>query len=169
MVGHSSKRTHDANHEPSRHGETNMAKRADAKYTTKGKRAIVRVGNASTIGYGKYQAEPGDFVAFDVPRESGDIDRRYGRVIGRVDAAGWDGADKNPIKGWIAVMMLGIELSFAHEMWVDPEWVKSCVSVTDQTLDFFRVFLSADPMDLMRMSEYGSLSTHGSNRMPPER
>lgn len=147
-----------------------MSQRKDAKITTKGKRAIVRVPNASLTGYGKWVASPGDFITFEIPRDDGSSDRRHGRVIGRVDAAGWDGGKgyDQPIKGHIAVVMLGVDLSFAHEMWVDPAWVTRCETVSCRA-EFFRVFFTADPQDLLRMSEYGSLGAapHRTNKLPP--
>lgn len=146
-----------------------MSQRKDAKITTKGKRALVRLPNTPIGVTSKWQAAPGDFVVFEIPHDDGSSDRRYGRVIGRVDAAGWDGGDKTPIKGFLAVMMLGDRLSHAFEMWVDPQWVTHCESVMSH-VEFFRVFFTADPSDLMRMSEYGSLNTHGgSNALPPAR
>lgn len=75
--------------------------RNDATITIAGKRAVVKLPSTSALGYGKYRAEPGDFVVFDLNREMPNSpDVRYGRVLGRVDAAGWDGADKTPIKGF---------------------------------------------------------------------
>lgn len=140
-----------------------MSRRKDAKITTKGKRATVRCPNATTIGYGKWQASPGDFVAFKI-----DEDTRYGRVVGRVDASGSDG---DPVKGWICVVMLGTTLHFAHEYWVNPEWVIEVRTVNPNHVRFFEVFFTADPMDLIRMSEYGSLSCseHATNALPPKR
>jgi hypothetical protein len=134
-----------------------VTQRKDAKFTTKGKRASVRVPNASTIGTGKWMASPGDFIVFRIPDD--DMER-YARVIGRVDAEGWDGADKTPIVGEIACVMLSCGLSSAHEMWVDPEWVMECHSVGPHNVRFFTAFFTADPMDLLAMSEYGSLAAH---------
>jgi hypothetical protein len=146
-----------------------MSQRKDAKITTKGKRASVRVPNATTVAGGKWIASPGDFVAFTVDASPGYSDARHGRVVGRVDAAGWDGGDKTPIKGWLCVMMLSSDLTFAHEMWIDPASVTACYSVGPGFVRFLETFFTADPMDLMRMSEYGSLGAweHRSNALPP--
>lgn len=141
--------------------------RADASITIAGKRAIVKLPNTSALGYGKYHAEPGDLIVFDLNRETPNSpDVRYGRVLGRVDAAGWDGADKTPIKGYIAVMMLGERLNHAYEMWVDPANVTFCESQSSHAT-FFATLFNASPEHLLRMSKYGSLSTHGTCALPP--
>ena len=65
-------------------------------------------------------------------------------------------------------MMLSCDLTFAHEMWVDPAWVTRCETVACHA-DFFRVFFTADPQDLLRMSEYGSLGvqSYQTRALPP--
>lgn len=143
-----------------------MSKRADAKITTKGKRATVRVPNASTLGYGRWEASPGNLVTFEIPRADGTTSARHGRVIGRADASGRDG---DPVKGWIAVIALSDNISFAYEMWIDPAWVTSCRTNGPEAIEFFRVFLTASADDLIRMSEYGSLgaSPGRTNKLPP--
>lgn len=145
------------------------SRRADASITIAGKRAIVKLPYKFElgIGYGKYCAEPGDFIVFDLNRETPNSpDVRYGRVLGRVDAAGWDGADKTPIKGFVAVMMLGERLNHAYEMWVDPADVTFCESQSSHAT-FFATLFNASPEHLLRMSKYGSLSTHGTCALPP--
>lgn len=142
-------------------------RRTDARYTVNGKRASVRISNASHLGYSLWTASPDDFVTFEVPtNDPACTSTRHGRVIGRVDASGSDG---DPVKGWIAVMALGTNLSFAYEMWIDPAWVTECHKIGPETLEFFRVFLSSPTNDLIRMSEYGSLgaSPGRTNQLPP--
>jgi len=138
-----------------------MSKREDARYTTKGKRATVRLPNVQSVGSGKWNASPGDFVTFQIP----DGERRHGRVIGRVDASGWDGG--HAVSGWIAVVMLSVDLSFAHEFWIDPAWVTYCAAVAKH-VEFFRAFFTKDPAELLRIAEYGSLGTqeYKTNEMP---
>ncbi len=143
------------------------SRRKDASITIAGARATVKLGaKASTSGYSKYTASPGDFVTFDIGDTVSDI--RHGRVLGRVDAAGWDGANKTPIKGWIAVMMLGERANHAYEMWVNPAWVTFCESQQNHA-KFFATLFTASAEDLLRMAHYGSLSTHGTCELPPVR
>jgi hypothetical protein len=144
--------------------------RADRRVTTSGKRATVKIPNASHTGYDKWEASPGDMITFTVDAAPGYSDKRNGRVVGRVDASGASGADKTPIVGWICVAMLSDDLSFAYEMWVDPANVTSCRAAAND-VEFWRTFMTADPGDLLRMSEYGSLgaSPGRSNALPPAR
>lgn len=140
--------------------------RADASITIAGKRAIVKLPNTSALGYGNRTASPGDWIVFDLGRGTERSDVHYGRVLGRVDAAGWDGADKTPIKGWIAVMRLSSLGTHAFEFWVNPADVTFCESQSSHAT-FFATLFNASPEHLLRMSKYGSLSTHGTCALPP--
>ena len=151
--------------------------RKDAKLTIKGKRATIFCDKASRLGYSKHSAAPGDLIVFD----TGDGRDHLARVVGRVDApalrcSSWDPAhdvkacticDTEPVKGWLCVVMLSSSMHHAHEMWVKPEWVSNIEAVTPGHVRFWQTILTVDPQELMRMSEYGSLSAYGTCALPP--
>lgn len=153
--------------------------RKDAKLTTSGKRAAVFCANASRLGYSKHSASPGDLVVYSYPADSGGT--RYGRVVGRIDApprrcGAWEpNHDRNKcqycqhgVKGWLCVVGLSDDTKHhAYERWIDPDWVRNIESVTPGHIKFLMTLLTRDPADLIRMSEYGSLSAYGTCELPP--
>ena len=74
--------------------------------------------NASHIGYSTTRAKPGYWVAyknFGVPH--------IGRVLGRIAETDRQGLD---CKGYLAVMVLGMDCTHAGVQWVDPSYVTHC-------------------------------------------
>ena len=74
--------------------------------------------NASHIGYSTKRAKPGYWVAYN---NLGDT--HIGRVLGRIAETDRQGFD---CKGFLAVMVLGIECTHAGVQWVDPSFVTHC-------------------------------------------
>jgi hypothetical protein len=102
--------------------------------------------NASTIGYGKYRAESGDFVSFTVAPD----DVRYGRVVGRVAETAEDGLED--CAGFLEVVMLGSTLDFAARNWVDPKDVTYCTG-PERAHTFLTKFFTASVDSLERYAE----------------
>jgi len=90
-------------------------------------RRAVHVPRASTLGYGKYRAQPGDWIVWSFPISDSDDTARgpdsIGRVLGRVAYAPAIGTDGRAIRNWIAVLRLSSEGTHASVYWVNPEWV----------------------------------------------
>lgn len=59
-----------------------------------------------------YKVQTGDMVVFNGHGTG------VGRVLSRVDAAGYDGI--GPIKGYLCVATLGTTFTFCHVIWVNP-------------------------------------------------
>ena len=102
-------------------------------------RVQVKLPNASTLGYGKWKAQTGDWIAWDIPGNSG-----FGRVAGRVHYAPAICEDKGPIRDWILVIMFSCEMTSVHEMWVNPEWVTRCYNHNDYQIALWRFMQSDD-------------------------
>ena len=126
--------------------------REDAHYSLEG----VRCPKARILGYSKVLAEQGDLITWHTPSRRGEFDGRpeLGRVLGRVDARG-DAKQMEQISGWIAVIALANNGTFAYERWVNPAWV---VEIHAACPAFFALIASGDPERLLRMVRAGALS-----------
>lgn len=105
--------------------------------------------DSSRLGYGKHQASPGDFVAW----EDGDNDgySGMGRVVGRITSHLDNGEN---CVGHLVVIKVGSTAAFGHMLWVDPKHVKICEPVS-QARDFLTRLLYATPDQLTRYLESG--------------
>ena len=104
--------------------------------------------NASTLGYGKYYAEPGDIVRF----KDGGTAPVIGRVLGQITSCDQDGQD---CTGWLAVATLGENLSFAFTRWIEPSEITECLPAS-QVAPFLSAFLSATIPDTIAALEANS-------------
>lgn len=130
----------------------------------------VYIPNATTLGYGKYNAEPGDFLSWRDPLQNGDrSDMRYGRVLGRVSShdATSLGARKD-FTGHIAVLWFHSNFAHASMRMVDPEHVVECYDPNAGKSNLgkflnFMVSVDINPANIKRLMEaerYGSLDAH---------
>lgn len=125
----------------------------------------VRCPNVILGGTSKYGASPGDLLlwSYTYPND----ERRFGRVIGRVDAPACN-KDIPAVEGHIAVLEMSIWLGAGYIRWVDPKMV---FEVRDVPKKFIEWFFSDAPttMDieqLHRAERYGSLSEHHIDDLP---
>jgi hypothetical protein len=93
--------------------------------------------NASTLGYGKYWAEPGDYVTY----RSGQSDHvRFGRVLGQIIETPSDGLED--ATGWLCIAELANDLTYGYERWINPVDIRTCLPAS-QIDGFMRAFLSS--------------------------
>jgi hypothetical protein len=117
--------------------------------------------NASTFGFGKYEAIPGDLISFSYPTNNGEPSEKthFGRVMGRVDAS--RESDTIPaVKGHLTVLVLNDTATHASLRWVDPTWVRECRTVPSTLARFF---FSPDlpSLDvLMKLDDLGAMADH---------
>ena len=105
--------------------------------------------HASLLGYGTRRAKPGMFVRWD---------GGHGRIIATIDYAPPLG-ETPEIKGWLLVMTLSDDLSFAYERWIDPKDVIECRPwPTKFFLWMAQPTLPYDPYTIRRLMEYGTLN-----------
>ena len=128
----------------------------------------VHLPNATTLGYGKWRAEPGDFIEFADSEASSH--RETGRVLGSVKENAYTVYEGKRIdfSGEIAVLVLGCGMSFAYLRTVKAEDVTECRGPVDQTANgslgrflafMFDVEINAKTIpELLRESRYGSMS-----------
>ena len=125
--------------------------RKDAKYSKK----AVMCPKASTIGFGRYKAKPGDLIVFSdgILDSSG---REIGRVLGRVDASGEPGCPK--IVGHILVLQASRDFTSCYIRWIDPALVTYVTdSPTKFAAFFFQKEIPYDATTLIHLDEYGTL------------
>ncbi len=111
--------------------------------------------NASTLGYGKYRAQVGDWVTF----KAGD-QLQIGRMVGRVkDTDPIATEERRPI-GFLAVLTLSMELTHAYVRWVDPADVTEVHANVPDIGRFLAWFCGAlpDAETCAYLGEYGALS-----------
>lgn len=143
--------------------QVNLGPNQGMRTCTVSQRTTGYLPRASTTGYGKYRASPGDLITWC--EEDNGPTMHTGRVIGMVDAPAMRTVDHRfdagPIKDWLIVMRLSAELTYAHPVWVDPKMVTKCIECPKGNL---LAFLFSDDFhtmkveDLMYLSGYGSLS-----------
>ena len=119
----------------------------------------VRCPNASTLGFGRWEAKPGDFITFEESKGRPPV---YGRVLGRVADHGrcGEGEKPNECEGWLVVLKFHMNLSHAHAVWVDPTLV---LEVGDPPRNLMRWALQPrlpSPDVVLRLASYGTLSEH---------
>lgn len=120
-------------------------------------RRFVRCPNASTLAYGKYRAQVGDWVTWRYPEADGTI--YTGRMIGRIAYDPTPAtAEYRNTRGWIVCLTLGMEMTTVFERWVDPQWVTQVHANTPDIARFLAWFAGALPdVDyLRRLCEYGA-------------
>jgi hypothetical protein len=107
--------------------------------------------NASTLGYGKYRAQFGDFLMWrEATYAANDLETKtnphchmcYGRMAGRIHYAPAICDDTEPVRDWILAIALGSNLTFAMERWVDPSEVVEVFEPTAKLQSFLNYFLS---------------------------
>lgn len=103
--------------------------------------------NASTLGYGKFKARPGDFVTFSEEMSNGNR-LAVGRVVGVIEETDRDGTDFTG-KEMLLVIMLSDDHSFGYEHWISVDQVRSCMDV-GHARHFMAWFLNASPADLLK-------------------
>lgn len=86
--------------------------------------------NASTLGFGKYQARFGDFVWYREHYTDGSYSTVLGRVLGRVAYAPPCG-ETPAIEGYLLVAQLGHNATHVYERWIDPADVTECQRFAD--------------------------------------
>ncbi len=113
----------------------------------------VRCPHASTLGYGKWKAQLGDWVSWTQPTDGDHGVNNIGRMIGRV---AYD--PQGECTGWIVVLSLGMEMTTVFERWVRPEWVFQVHANTPDIARFLAWYAGQLPdVDyLRRMCEYGA-------------
>lgn len=119
--------------------------------------------NTSTIAYGKYRAQLGDWVSWNYPNADGSKGvNMIGRMIGRVKYAPALG-ESPEIKNWIEVLTLTMELTSVHVRWVDPAWVRQVHANAPDIARFLQWFAGEKLPDrtwINGASEYGTLSAN---------
>ena len=118
------------------------------------RRVPIACPNASPIGYGKCVADPGDLISYKEHCADGSYMLRLARVVGRVNAPA-DGPICPEVKGKICAVALNDEGTTCYERWIDPSDV---VHVNRPAPNFMHYFMTADPSELVKASEYGSAS-----------
>jgi hypothetical protein len=121
-------------------------------------RRFVRCPKASTLAYGKWRAQVGDFVVYTYP-DGGPTET--GRMISRiVYAAGFDTV--TDVRNWIEVLTLNQELTHAYVRWVNPDWVSRVYAAAPDTARFLAWYAGPLPADdvIRGMAEYGTLSAN---------
>lgn len=88
---------------------------------------LVKLPNASTLGFGKWKAQFGDVVRFE--DENG---THIGRVAGRVKDNG---------QVYVIVIVL-FDACYVGERWVKPEEISYCITVRKQHQELMRFFMS---------------------------
>lgn len=122
----------------------------------------------STLGYGKYEAEPGDFIVFETKWDKSTSGLQYGRVLGRIsshDSVSMGGPD---FVGHIAVLWFHNSLAHASLRMVAPKDVVECYdpNADRANLGKFLQFMVSVPINaknvkhLYAAERYGSLSYH---------
>jgi hypothetical protein len=118
----------------------------------------VRLPNATTQGYGRYEAVAGNLVSFHYPNKDETPGHpRLARVIGRVDAPR-EGEHCPAVKGWLAILELSESGAYGYLRWIDPAWVTECREVP---MNFAAFFFSKEMPSLktiMRLDDLGALS-----------
>lgn len=123
-------------------------------------RKWVKLPNASTLGYGKWRAQFGDFVVF---RTGGEPDGGFpslGRVAGRVVYAPALEPNEQPVRDWLLVITFTQDMCSVGERWVDPAWVGYCYEPQKKHAALWR-FMQSDEFkeysanDLRAWSESG--------------
>ena len=129
----------------------------------------VYIPNKTTLGYGKYNAEPGDFISWRDPLQGGGrSDMQYGRVLGRISSHDSESMGGPDFVGQIAVLWFHLHFGHASLRIVKPEHVTNCY---DPNADkgnlgkFLNFMLSVDinPHNIKLLAEaeaYGSLDYH---------
>ena len=100
--------------------------------------------NASTLGYGKFRAFPGDFVTFHEEISNGNR-VAMGRVIGVIDETDSQGVNG---AGMLLVLMISQDHTHGYENWITLDRVITCVDV-EHARHFMAWFLNADTKALM--------------------
>lgn len=118
------------------------------------RRVSVHCPNTSTLGYGKWVAKPGDLLTYKEHHTDGSYTPRLARMVGRVNAPA-DGPTCPEVKGLICVVAISNEGTFCYERWIKPADV---VHVSAPAPNFWHYFMTADPSELIKASEYGSAS-----------
>lgn len=98
----------------------------------------VRCPNATTLGYGKRNAQVGDLIIFKEGERT-----QLGRMLARITYAPALTGDKTSIRNWLCVAVLhqGIHIG---ERWVNPTDVLEVKRITKRTLDTVACFFGAD-------------------------
>ena len=110
--------------------------------------------NASTFGYSKRKACPGDVLTWKYKAD----DVYSGRMLARVNAHA-DGPDVPAVRGFIAVLELTATFDHAFVRWIDP---KDVTEVRRAPVAFPAWFFGElPPIDKILAAEaYGSLDEH---------
>ena len=115
---------------------------------------------ASTLGYGKWIARPGDWITFSPYLDKGEkpsVDFgvvRIGRVLGRIEAP-------QDAEGWLYVLVLGTDACHLYPIWVKPEWVSTVQGperLPAALLAWFTQPQLPNPKIVAQLANYGSLS-----------
>jgi hypothetical protein len=125
-----------------------------AKYSAK----KVRLPNVPFFGFNVQHAKPGYWVTW----AKGGV-AHSGRVLGRIDQAEFNGQDREPVTGWLAVMALSEHMTHAFIRWIDPAWVTECAEQPPRALlDWITgtdwPTRGADVGRLIAMCEHGTTS-----------
>ncbi len=99
-------------------------------------RKLTYLPNASTLGYGKYQAASGDYITTSNGHQ-------VGRVLGQITSCDNGGPD---CRGHLVVAMLSTDLSYGYENWINPADVTTCVA-PERVNNFLTAFLTASVKD----------------------
>ena len=122
----------------------------------------VRCPNASRLGYGKWEASPGDIVTYTYANSAS----FSGRVLGCVSAPA-DGPNVPAVKGWLVVLELRATFDHAFVRWIDPELVTEVRSAPKAFPAWF--FGELPPIDkVLAADSYGSLDEHYIERAKSE-
>lgn len=112
----------------------------------------VRLPNATTLGYCKSTASPGDLIQHGERRE-------LARVLGRIVSSDRDG---ERCDGFLYVLQLSDDATFSYVRWIDPAAVSVC-HAPSAGLQAFAAFFFAERMpfdaaEIAELADHGTLS-----------
>jgi hypothetical protein len=109
---------------------------------------LMKLPNASTLGFGKWKAQFGDMVRFT--DENGN---HMGRIAGRVKDGGI----------LYAIVIVLFDACYVGERWVKPEEITYCITIREKHQELMRFFMSDEwlttsPDELRSWAESGYAS-----------
>lgn len=104
------------------------------------RKASAYLTDASTTGYGKFKAQPGDFVRVDL----GDGCQGFGRVVGVITDCDNDGED---LRGMLEVLVIGFTSAFCYSIAIPVSDVLVCQDA-QHARHFLSRFFAADAAGL---------------------
>lgn len=132
-------------------------------------RQLVHCPNASTLGYGKYRAQVGDWITYREMYTDGSFNERVGRMIGRIAYAPPCG-ETPAIKGFILAAVLTCEMTSVAERWINPADVMRVHANAPDIVNFLQWFagpeLTRNVDWTRRAMEYGCLKPNQNAEWP---